>query len=165
MSRNGFRISVTFACLLAAGCATTTTPTVDATAQHAAAAYLAADFTCTHASAEDTGMKLLNVMPEKYTDKCVRFDAFTDGTTLYVDAKGMKPAKASDAGLYWKDAATAHHLKMGPSFVTIVGRFRDCAQHNAMVRKSGGAIEAGACQTASKAVFISEAAITPTAMD
>ncbi len=165
MSRNRFPLSVALSAILLAGCASTTAPTTDTTAERAAAAYLAADFTCTRASAEDTGMKLLNVMPEKYIDKCVRFDAFTDGTTLYVDAKGMKPAKASDAALYWKDANIAHHLKMGPSFVTIVGRFRDCAQHNAMVRQSGTATVADACQTASKAVFISEAQITPTAMD
>lgn len=165
MTRKAFRISVALSFALLAGCASPSAPPADLTAQHAAAAYLAADFTCTRASSEEIGMKLLNVMPEKYLDKCVRFDAFTDGATLYVDAKGMTPAKASDAGLYWKEAATAHHLKLGPSFATIVGRFRDCAQHNAMVRQSGAVAVTGACQTASKAVFISETEITPTAMD
>jgi hypothetical protein len=165
MSGNKRQLSVALSFSLLAGCASNTAPIIAPPADHSASDYLAADFTCTRTSAEDTGMKLLNVMPEKYIDKCVRFDAFTDGTTLYVDAKGMKPARASDAGLYWKDADTAHHLKMGPSFVTVVGRFRDCARHNAMVRQSGVTAITGACQTTANAVFISETQITPTAMD
>jgi hypothetical protein len=159
------QLSAALSLIFLAGCASTAVPSAGVLPDHTASDYLAADFTCTRASAEDTGMKLLNIMPEQYIDKCVRFDAFTDGTTLFVDAKGMRPAKASDAGLYWKDADTAHHLKMGPSFVTVVGRFRDCARHNAMVRQSGATTVTGACQNTAKAVFISEVQITPTAMD
>ena len=174
------RIAACLALMALAGCGTTTatqTSPADHSAEIAAnAAYFAADFSCTRATSEDIGMKLLNVEPARYMDKCIRLNAFTDSAALYVDASGMKPVKASNAGLYWKNDDTAKHLKLGPSFVTIVGRFRDCAKHNAMTREAAlltsapGAVPAepailGACKTAATAIFISEVQVVPTAMD
>jgi hypothetical protein len=152
-------------------------PAPDGSAERAAnAAYFADDFRCTRATAESIGLKLLNAAPERYREKCIRLEAFTDGTSLYVDAKGMKPVKASNDGLYWKDPALAGHLKLGPSFVVITGRVRDCAKHNVMtaqataLESAPGAVPAqpaimGACKTSATAIFISDAQIIPTAMD
>src|ERR1700744_6471100 len=64
-------------------------------------AYFGADFSCTRATSEEIGLKLLNVQPDHYTDKCIRLSAFTDSVALYVNAAGMKPIKDSSAGLEW----------------------------------------------------------------
>jgi hypothetical protein len=86
--------------LAACGTTATQTPTPDHSAEIAALnAYFAADFSCTRANAEDSGLKLLNVMPERYMDKCIKLNAFTDGVFLYVNAAGMKPIKDSPAAL------------------------------------------------------------------
>jgi hypothetical protein len=172
------RIAAACAPALFAACSTATPPSApDRSAERAAnAAYFADDFNCTRATSENIGLKLLNAAPDRYREKCVRLEAFTDGTSLYVDAKGMKPEKASNDGLYWKDPALAGHLKLGPSFVVITGRVRDCARHNAMTAQAAalnsapGAVPAqpaiiGACKTSATAIFISDAQVIPTAMD
>jgi hypothetical protein len=176
----GFRLTLrvlgSLALTTLAGCGTVATQTSfsDHSAERAAnAAYFAEDFSCTRAGAENIGLKLLNVMPDHYTDKCIQLNAFTDGVSLYVSAAGMKPIKDSPAGLYWKNDDIAKHLKLGPSFVTIVGRLRDCAKHNAMNAQAAtfnsvpGQASAilGACKTFATAIFISDVQIAPTAMD
>jgi len=172
------RIAVACALVALAACSTAQTPpTPDHSAERAAdAAYFADDFNCTRATAESIGLKLLNTALERYREKCIRLEAFTDGTALYVDARGMKPVKASNDGLYWKDPALAGHLKLGPSFVVITGRVRDCAKHNAMTAQAAalesapGTVPAqpaiiGACKTSATAIFVSDAQVIPTAMD
>jgi hypothetical protein len=167
-------------CALAAlmACSTAQPPPApdNAAARAANAAYFAEDFSCTRATSENIGLKLLNTAPDRYQEKCIRLEAFTDGASLYVDAKGMKPVKASNDGLYWKDPTIAGHLKLGPSFVVITGRVRDCVKHNAMTAQAAalesapGAAPAqpaiiGACKTSATAIFISDAQVIPTAMD
>ncbi|HEY7979043.1 MAG TPA: hypothetical protein VID67_12695 [Rhizomicrobium sp.] len=172
------RVGAAFALAALAACGTAQPPsTPDHSAERSAnAAYFANDFNCTRATSENIGLKLLNIAPQRYLDKCIRLEAFTDGTSLYVDAKGIKPVKASNDGLYWKDPALAGHLKLGPSFVVITGRVRDCAKHNAMTAQAAalesapGAVPAqpaiiGACKTSAAAIFISDAQVIPTAMD
>ena len=156
-------------------CTTTPAAPPDTSAERAAsAAYFTADFSCTKAGTRQIDLKLLNAATATYLEKCIRFEAFTDGSALYVNAAHMKPVKASSVGLYWKDDETARHLKLGPSFVFITGRLRDCAKHNAMTAQAAsfqttpGAVPAaivGACKTAATAIFISDAEIIPTAMD
>jgi len=158
-------------------CSTTSATPPDNSAERAAnAAYFTGDFNCTKADAALIDLKLLNAATATYLEKCIRFEAFTDGTALYVNAAQMKPVKASSTGLYWKDDDVARHLKLGPSFVFITGRLRDCARHNAMTAQAAslqtapGAVPAapaiiGACKTAATAIFISDAEIVPTAMD
>jgi hypothetical protein len=165
------------AILVACSTTATQTPVADPSAERAAnIAYFAQDFSCTRVGAEEIGLKLLNVMPDRYMEKCIRLNAFTDGVSLYVSAAGMKPIKDSPAGLYWKSSDTAKHLKLGPSFVTITGRLRDCGRHNAMTAQAApiasapGAVPAqpailGACKTSPIAIFISDVQIAPTAMD
>jgi hypothetical protein len=161
---------------LSACSSTPSAPQDNSAARAANAAYFADDFNCTRATSDEVGLKLLNTTPDRYLEKCVRLEAFTDGTSLYVDAKGMTPVKASNDGLYWKDPAIAGHLKLGPSFVVLTGRVRDCAKHNAMTAQAAalesapGAVPAqpaiiGACKTSATAIFISDAQIIPTAMD
>jgi hypothetical protein len=161
---------------LSACSSTPSAPPDNSAARAANAAYFVDDFSCTRTTSDDVGLKLLNATPEHYLEKCVRLEAFTDGTALYVDAKGMMPVKASNDGLYWKDPAIAGHLKLGPSFVVVTGRVRDCAKHNAMTAQAAalesapGAVPAqpaiiGACKTSATAIFISDAQIIPTAMD
>lgn len=158
------------------GCSTQTSIPDNSAERAANAAYFAADFSCTRTTSEDIDLKLLNAAAARYMEKCIRLEAFTDGSTLYVNAKGMKPIKDSSAGLYWKDSDAAKHLKLGPSFVVITGRLRDCAKHNAMMARAAvlanapGAVPAepailGACKTAATAIFISDAQVIPTAMD
>jgi hypothetical protein len=165
------------ASLLALAACATQTATPDNSAERAAtAAYFTGDFNCTKADAEQIDLKLLNAATAQYMERCVRLEAFTDGGALYVNAAHMKPIKASTVGLYWKDDALARHLKLGPSFVVITGRLRDCAKHNAMTAQAAklqsatGAVPAepaiiGACKTAAAAIFVSDAEIVPTAMD
>jgi hypothetical protein len=160
-----------------AACSTPQPAAPDHSAERAAnAAYFSADFSCTRATSADIDLKLLNASADRYLEKCIRLEVFTDGTSLYVDAKGMKPVKASSAGLYWQDAALARRLKLGPSFVVITGRLRDCTKHNAMTAQAAalqnapGAIPAqpaviGACKTSATAIFVSDAQVIPTAMD
>jgi len=163
-------LMLVLASLAACGTTTTQAPAPDHSAEIAALnAYFAADFSCTRAASEDVGLKLLNVQPDRYMDKCIRLPAFTDSVALYVNAAGMKPIKDSTAGLVWKSDDTAKHLKLGPSFVTITGRLRDCTVHNA---KAGRAAAlnlsvpvAAACKTSATAIFISDVQVTPTAMD
>lgn|SRR5512146_1784672 len=163
--------------LIVLGACTTHSPAPDNSAERAAnAAYFAGDFNCTKADAAQIDLKLLNAATARYVEKCIRFEAFTDGSELYVNAAGMKPVKASAVGLYWKEPDTARHLKLGPSFVVMTGRLRDCAKHNAMTARAAtldsapGAVPAapaviGACKTAATAIFVSDAEIVPTAMD
>jgi hypothetical protein len=171
------RFAAILACIAVAACSTPHPPSPDHSAERAAdAAYFAADFNCTRATSADIDLKLLNASSDHYLEKCIRLEVFTDGTSLYVDAKGMKPVKASSAGLYWQDDALARRLKLGPSFVIITGRLRDCAKHNAMTARAAalesapGAVPAqpaiiGACKTSATAIFVSDAQIIPTAMD
>lgn len=163
--------------LMALGGCSTQTSVPDNSAERAAnAAYFAADFSCTRATSEDIDLKLLNAAAARYMEKCIRLEAFTDGSALYVNAKGMKPIKDSSAGLYWEDGDAAKHLKLGPSFVIITGRLRDCTKHNAMAARAAALASApggvptapadlGACKTAATAIFISDAQVIPTAMD
>ncbi|MBS0274635.1 MAG: hypothetical protein JSR55_09585 [Proteobacteria bacterium] len=158
-------------------CSTTpATPPDNSAARAANAAYFTGDFNCTKADAAQVDLKLLNAATMAYLEKCIRFEAFTDGSALYVNAAHMKPIKASAVGLYWKDDEVVRRLKLGPSFVVITGRLRDCARHNAMtvqaaaLQTAPSAVPAapaiiGACKTAATAIFISEAEIVPTAMD
>lgn len=175
---NLLRVAATCAFGALAACSTAQTPsTPDNSYERAAyAAYFADDFNCTRATSENIGLKLLNTVPGRYREKCIRLEAFTDGTALYVDARGLKPVKASNDGLYWKDPALAGHLKLGPSFVIITGRVRDCAKHNAITAQAAalesppGSVPAqpvivGACKTSATAIFISDAQVIPTAMD
>ena len=119
------RLASILACAAMAACSTPQPPARDHSAERAAnAAYFAADFNCTRATAGDIDLKLLNASSDRYLEKCIRLEVFTDGTSLYVDAKGMKPVKASSVGLYWQDDALARRLKLGPSFVVITGRLR-----------------------------------------
>ncbi|GEM_PF-2434094 len=131
--------------------------------------YFAADFSCTRAMSEDIDLKPLNAAADRYMEKCIRLDAFTDGTALYVNAKGMKPIKDSTAGLIWKNDDAAKHLKLGPSFVTITGRLRDCAVHNAKAERAVAlnmpVPAAAVCKTSATAIFISDVLVIPTAMD
>ncbi len=171
------RIATIFAFLVLSACSTTpSTPPDNSAARAANAAYFTGDFNCTKADARQIDLKLLNAATAAYLEKCVRFEAFTDGSALYVNAAHMKPVKASATGLYWKNEETARHLKLGPSFVFITGRLRDCARHNAMTAEAAslqtapGAVPAapaiiGACKTAATAIFVSDAEIVPTAMD
>ncbi len=156
--------------LTASGTTATQTPAPDHSAEIAALeTYFAADFSCTRVNAEDSGLKLLNVMPERYMDKCIKLNAFTDGVFLYVNAAGMKPIKDSPAALVWKSDGTANHLKLGPSFVTITGRLRDCAKHNSRTPPAAAlsvpATPAVGCKTSATAIFISDVQVIPTAMD
>ncbi|HEY8948949.1 MAG TPA: hypothetical protein VIM56_08715 [Rhizomicrobium sp.] len=171
------RVVAAFGFLVLAACSETPSAPPDNSAERAAtAAYFTGDFNCTKADAQQIDLKLLNAATADYLEKCIRFEAFTDGSALYVNAAHMKPVKASATGLYWKDDDTARHLKLGPSFVIITGRLRDCAGHNAMMAQAAslqsapGAVPAaaaiiGACKTAATAIFVSEAEIVPTAMD
>lgn len=171
------RVATIFACIAMAACGTLQPAAPDHSAERAAnAAYFAADFNCTRATSGDIDLKLLNASADRYLEKCIRLEIFTDGTSLYVDAKGMKPVKASSAGLYWQDDTLARRLKLGPSFVVITGRLRDCAKHNAMIAQAAalesapGAVPAqpaitGACKTSATAIFVSDAQVIPTAMD
>lgn len=166
------RVSGALALVALAGCGTTAIQTAapDHSAEIASLkAYFAEDFSCTRANSEDSGLKLLNVMPERYKDKCIKLDAFTDATYLYVSAAGMKPIKDSPAGLVWKSDDAAKHLKLGPSFVTITGRLRDCASHNAKADRAAAlnlpVPAATACKTNATAIFISDVQVVPTAMD
>jgi len=164
------------ALLLAVGaCSTQTAP--DNSAERATnAAYFNGDFNCAKTDARNIDLKLLNAAPSQYMERCVRLEVFTDGIALYVNAAHMNPIKASKVGLYWKDDAIARRLKLGPSFVIVTGRLRDCAKHNAMtvqaakLQSAPGAVPAepaiiGACKTAAAAIFVSDAEIVPTAMD
>ncbi len=133
------RIFAPLAFVALAACATTAPQTrpPDHSAEIATLnAYFAADFSCTRATSEEIGLKLLNVQPDHYMDKCIKLSAFTDSVALYVSAAGMKPIKDSTAGLEWRNADTAKHLKLGPSFVVVTGRLRDCAKHNAMAAQA-----------------------------
>ena len=169
------RIVAALALSALGACTTAPAAPPDTSAERAAkAAYFAGDFNCTKIDARQIDLKLLNAATSGYLEKCIRFEAFTDGSALYVNAAHMKPVKASSVGLYWKDDETARHLKLGPSFVFITGRLRDCAMHNAMTAQAasppsppGTAAPAivGACKTAATAIFISDAEIVPTAMD
>jgi hypothetical protein len=172
----GRRIAAAFLLLALGACSTRTAPPDNSAERAASAVYFAGDFNCTKADARQIDLKLLNAATSSYMEKCVRFEAFTDGGALYVNAAHMKPAKASPVGLYWKDNETARRLKLGPSFVLITGRLRDCAKHNAMTAQAAalqsapGAVPAapaiiGACKTAAAAIFVSDAEIVPTAMD
>jgi len=158
-------------------CEHTVATVADNSAQRAAnAAYFADDFNCTKGASEQIDLKLLNAATARYMEKCIRLEAFTEGSALYVNAAGIKPIKASAVGLYWKDSDTPKHLKLGPSFVVITARMRDCTKHNEMTRQAAllanapGTIPAepailGACKTAATALFISDAEVVPTAMD
>jgi hypothetical protein len=166
-----------FVLLALSACSTTPSISPNNSAARAAnAAYFTGDFNCTRTDARQIDLKLLNAATAAYLEKCVRFEAFTDGSALYVNAAHMKLVKASATGLYWKDDDTARHLRLGPSFVIITGRLRDCAKHNAMTAEAAslqtapGAVPAvpaiiGACKTAATAIFVSDAEIVPTAMD
>lgn len=162
--------ALVLALLAACGTAATQTSVPDHSAEIAALnAYFAADFSCTRATSDDIGLKLLNVQPDHYMDKCIRLPAFTDSVALYVNAAGMKPIKDSPAGLVWKSDDAAKHLKLGPSFVTITGRLRDCAVHSARAERAAAlnitVPPASACKTSATAIFISEVQVVPTAMD
>jgi len=177
MSGDRFIARVACACFLLVLCACATQTRPDNSAERARnAAYFTGDFSCTKADAAQIDLKLLNAATAQYMERCIRFEAFTDGSALYVNAAHMKPVKASAVGLYWKDDDIAQHLKLGPSFVLITGRLRDCARHNAMTAQAAtlqsapGAVSAspavmGACKTAATAIFVSDAEIVPTAMD
>jgi hypothetical protein len=172
-----YRVATAFVLTTLSACSTTPATAPDYSTEHAAnAAYFTGDFSCTKADAQQIDLKLLNAAKAAYLEKCVRFEAFTDGSALYANAAHMKPIKESAIGLYWKDDETARHLKLGPSFVIITGRLRDCAKHNAMTAQAAalqsarGAVPAvpaviGACKTAATAIFVSDAEIVPTAMD
>ena len=171
------RIASAFLLFALGACATQSAAPPDNSAARAAnAAYFAGDFDYAKADAEQIDLKLLNAATAAYMEKCIRFEAFTDGSAFYVNAAQMKPIKASTTGLYWKDDDTARHLKLGPSFVIVTGRLRDCARHNAMTAEAArlqtapGAVPAepaiiGACKTAATAIFISDVEVVPTAMD
>jgi hypothetical protein len=135
-----------------AGCST---PQAPATAPpDPAIAYLAQDFTCKRADATEVQLSALEKSPLAYDEKCVRLRVFTDAALLYDDAghKGAKPL-----GVFWKNGDTARHLKLGPSFVVIIGRVRSCATRHTIA-------PASLCR-GDASLFVSEAMIIPTAMD
>ena len=111
----------------------------------------AEDFTCKRADAANVDLVALSAHPEQFAEKCVRTKAFSDATLLYADAGQM--LKHKGMAVYWKDSDTARRLKLGPSFVIIVGRVRPCAGRALMPTCTG------------MAVFASLAEIIPTAMD
>ncbi|HTQ14948.1 MAG TPA: hypothetical protein VMH86_13820 [Rhizomicrobium sp.] len=171
-----FRAAAPAAFVLLAACGTT--PPDDQTLAANAAAYFTGDFACTRGDAARVPFAALDANPATYDGRCVAFDAFSDGTRLYAGATEMQMDRRSAAthsrlGVTWKASDLARHLQLGPSFVTIVGRVRDCAGHRArwqaardLEARVGHAVAppAEGC-TGLATVYASEATIVPTAMD
>lgn len=174
-----------FACfsLLAVLAACGTAPHDDLQTQQAEnTAWLAGDFSCKGADGVKVEFGTIEQNPTQYIDKCVRTDVFTDGRKLYGSALVMQMDQRSAAvhprlGVVWKNADLGHHLKLGPSFVSIVGRVRNCAARLAM-RQKGEDIRAAIAHDKPAAVtsdgdecrgqvsiFVSDATVVPTAMD
>jgi hypothetical protein len=173
-----------FACigLLAALAACATKPDNSQALLDANAAYFAQDFTCTRAGAAAVDFVKLAAHAEKYADACVRTQAFTDAVYLYTAAGEMQPRrKAANVhpvlGTYWKSGDIEHRLRVGPSFVTAVGRVRRCADY-LRLKQDGDALRAklgqlppvtilppSPCRNSTMGLFVSEAQVIPTAMD
>jgi hypothetical protein len=168
--------------LLAALAACGTAPHDELQTQQAEnAAWFAGDFSCKGADGVKVDFAAIEKSPAAYTDKCVRTDVFTDGRKLYGSALVMQTDQRSAGvhprlGVVWKNTDMEHHLKLGPSFVSIVGRVRDCPawlakkQEAEIIRaKIAGETAAaitgdGAC-AGSVTIFVSDATVVPTAMD
>src|ERR1700689_453256 len=121
------RIAVLGALALLTACGTSQHEIEDRQAQNTA--YLALDFTCSRGAAANVEFAALNAHPEQFTEKCVRVKAFSNGTNLFGDAsqiRTVKPGLALPA--YWKDAEAETRLRLGPSFVIVVGRMRSCTE-------------------------------------
>ncbi|HEY1632208.1 MAG TPA: hypothetical protein VGF56_12905 [Rhizomicrobium sp.] len=144
-------------------------------------AYFAGEYACAKADAVTVQLGEIEKHPEKYADRCLRIDAFSDGSKLYSGGLEMQHDQRSAAviprvGVVWKNPDMERHLRVGPSFVTVVGRMRDCAQRLAMQQK-GEDIRARIAGTApasvtghgdcrhAHTVFVSDAQVVPTAMD
>ncbi|HEY2071464.1 MAG TPA: hypothetical protein VGG48_18035 [Rhizomicrobium sp.] len=141
---------------LLAGCGTSAPPQtpVAPPPPDPSIAYLAQDFTCKRADAAAVDLTTLQKHAADYDEKCVHLKVFTDAAFLYDDA-GHK--STAPIGAFWKNAETARHLKLGPSFVAVTGRVRNCAARHK--------IAPGSLCRGDAALFVSEAQIIPTAMD
>jgi hypothetical protein len=166
--------------LLAALAACGTKPDNSQALLDANTAYFAQDFTCARAGAVEISVGELSAHAEKYTDACVRTKAFTDAAFFYADAGQMQAHKKSASpavGAYWKNTEIEHRLRLGPSFVTVMGRVRRCADY-LRLHQDGDALRAKlgqlppttilppvTCRNGTIAILVSEAQILPTAMD
>jgi len=162
------------------GC-TTENKVDDAEAQLSAIhTYFDAEFTCTAADAHPVDIRTLAQNPEKYVDQCIRVRGFSNGSSLAPTAAGLfDPSKDAvpEIEVNWKTEATSANLRSSPSFVKIVGRVRSCSREFEMSDKwaklkakrdhtaTGEIMLSGACHSALFAIFASQAAIIPTAMD
>ncbi|MGH6871022.1 MAG: hypothetical protein ACREHE_05890 [Rhizomicrobium sp.] len=156
-----------------------TAPQADPDQMQAAqsAAYFAGNFSCARGDAVAVTFTKLQDNPEAYADKCVRVDAFSDGGKLYADAGDKQGGiRAAPAPLrivvVWKNADLGKQLQLGPSFVTVTGRVRDCAAYRthiaaakALEAKVGHAIAPADDCGARASLYVSEATVVPTAMD
>jgi hypothetical protein len=173
-----------FACLslLAALAACGTAPHDELQTQQAEnAAWFAGDFSCKGADGVKVDFATIEKNAAAYTDKCVRTDVFTDGHKLYGSALVMQTDQRAAGvhprlGVVWKSTDMGHRLHLGPSFVSIVGRVRDCPARLAMRQKGEdiraqiahekpAAITSGGDCPAGTAIFVSDATVVPTAMD
>jgi hypothetical protein len=154
-----------FACMtLLAALAACATAGPEDSRKLADTAYFAADFSCTRAEAANLDFAALEAHPERYANKCIRTDVFSDGVWLYASAGVMQADRNGPfhlrLGATWKNQDLRQRLSIGPSFVTVTGRVRDC-----VARKTHTpAADAPACEGLA-AIFVSEAQIVPTAMD
>jgi len=170
------RVAAAGALALVAGCGSTQHALEDQQAQNTA--YLALDFTCSRGEAANAEFAALNAHPEQFAEKCVRVKAFSTGSFLFGDASQIRTEKPGTAlPAYWKDAEAESRLRLGPSFVIVVGRVRSCTER-AQRAEQAEALRARQahetphalalpipCRSAGFGIFVSEAEIIPTAMD
>jgi hypothetical protein len=145
-------------------------------------AYFASDFTCDEKDAVAVDFQTLQRKPADDVDKCIRFQAFSNGKDLFASAKESNPSDPSAAsniriGVYWKEGAVDDSLRHVPSFVRVVGRLRSCIRRYDLIteeaklnaerdhEKPHEVMLSGPCHYISFAVFASQASILPTAMD
>ena len=104
------------------------------------AAYYAQDFTCKPSQALVIDLSELERAPQALEGHCVRVTAYARGNLLYADANDTAAASPGSLhrriGLDWNDPATARHLQLGPSYVTITGRVRLCSRRRAIAARA-----------------------------
>lgn len=145
----GSRLAVLCALALASGCAGVhrdQAPAAQATAPQTQ------DYSCTRAEAKAVRLSTLEGHRADFADQCVRVALFTDGVNFAENAANLHAPAAKGIGPFafvFEDPARQH--PRNPSFVSIVGRVRLCAN--------------GAPQTCRDGVYISDIRLLPTAMD
>jgi hypothetical protein len=147
----GTRLAFLCTFALASGCAGVHRDQAPAT-QAAAPQMQPQDYSCTRAEAKAVRLSTLEGHRADFADQCVRVALFTDGVNFAENAVTIHTPAATGSGSFafvFEDPA--RQRPRNPSFVSIVGRVRLCAN--------------GAPQTCRDGVYISDIRLLPTAMD